>query len=91
MSTETPPYADRIVEDPNIMVGKPTVRGTRIPVAVVLGHLAGNPDLDDLFAAYPRLTIEDVQAVLGYAYEAVEAQRKRSSRKMGPVATSATG
>ena len=35
---------------------------------------AGNLDLDDLFAAYPRLTVEDVKAVLDYAREAVELQ-----------------
>jgi uncharacterized protein (DUF433 family) len=40
----------------------------------VLDHLAGNLDLDDLFAAYPRLTVEDVKAVLDYAREAVELQ-----------------
>jgi len=33
----------------------------------VLGHLAGNPDLDDLFAAYPRLTVDDVKAVMAFA------------------------
>jgi hypothetical protein len=45
------------------MVGKATVRGTRITVEVVLDHLAANPDVDDPFAAYPRLTVEDLKAV----------------------------
>jgi hypothetical protein len=40
------------------MVGKPVVKDTRIPVELVLGHLAANPDLDELFAAYPHLAIE---------------------------------
>ena len=57
---------DRIVRDPRIMVGKPVVRGTRIPVVRVLQHLQDNPDMGDLFAAFPRLTIEDVQACLSY-------------------------
>jgi uncharacterized protein (DUF433 family) len=57
----------RIVVDPQILVGKPVVRGTRIPVYLVLNHLADNLDLEDLFAAYPRLTVEDVQACLAYA------------------------
>ncbi|HZO26842.1 MAG TPA: DUF433 domain-containing protein [Chloroflexota bacterium] len=67
MPTSKPAYADRIVQDPEIMVGKPTVRGTRITVEAVLDHLAANPDLDDLFASYPRLTMDDLKAVLAYA------------------------
>ena len=67
MAASQPPHADRIVQDPEIMVGKPTIRGTRITVEAVLDHLAANPDLDDLFAAYPRLTLDDVKAVLAYA------------------------
>jgi uncharacterized protein (DUF433 family) len=41
-------------------------------VELVLEHLAGNPDLEDLFAAYPELTVEHVKAVLAYAHAAVE-------------------
>ena len=70
-----PDYLDRIVRDPKILVGKPTVRGTRIPVELVLQHLEENPDLSDLFAAYPRLTEEDVKACLAYARKAVGSQR----------------
>lgn len=77
MAKERPWYEDRIVMDPEIMVGKPVVKGTRIPVERVLGHLAGAPDLEDLFAAYPRLTLEDVKACLAYAQAAVEQKRKR--------------
>lgn len=57
----------RIVEDPAIMGGKPVVKDTRIPVERVLAHLAHTPDLDDLFAAYPELTLEDVRACLEVA------------------------
>ena len=55
---------ERIVEDPAILAGKPVVRGTRIPVGVVLDYLANNPNFNDLFADYPRLTLEDVKACL---------------------------
>jgi len=55
---------DRITADPNVKVGKPVVLGTRIPVERVLEQLAYNPDLNELFAAYPRLTFDDVTAVL---------------------------
>lgn len=64
MKNERARYEDRIIQDPRILVGKPVVKGTRIPVELVLGHLAANPDLAELFAAYPRLTVEDVQACL---------------------------
>jgi uncharacterized protein (DUF433 family) len=66
---------DRIITDPQIMVGKPVVRGTRIPVEHVLGRLAENPDLDELFAAYPELTREDVKACLNYAQTVVGHKR----------------
>jgi uncharacterized protein (DUF433 family) len=52
-------------------VGKPVVKGTRVSVEQVLRHLADNPDMDDLFAAFPELTREDVQAVLAYAHARV--------------------
>ncbi|MBI3732907.1 MAG: DUF433 domain-containing protein [Chloroflexi bacterium] len=54
---------------------KPVVQGTRIPVELVLKHLAQNPDLNELFAAYPRLTIEDVRACLEYAQRLDEGDR----------------
>ena len=60
-------YQDRITEDPNIMVGKPVVKGTRIPVEKVLDQLAYKPDLEELLAIYPELTVEDVKACLSYA------------------------
>ncbi len=70
---------DRIVMDPNILTGKPVVRGTRIPVEGVLEQLAYNPDLDELFAIYPRLTRDDLRACLAYARAAVAARRRRKT------------
>ncbi len=75
-------YEDRIVTDPEILVGKPTVKGTRIPVELVLAHMAENPDLAELFAAYPRLTIEDVKACLAYAEAAVTDKGRRLTRRV---------
>jgi uncharacterized protein (DUF433 family) len=75
-------YGDRIVKDPEILTGKPVVRGTRIPVELVLAKLARNPDLNDLFEDYPRLTLEDVKACLEYALGLVEREqhaRRRAS------------
>ena len=58
---------DRIVVDPKIMLGKLTVRGTRIPVELVLEQLSYDLDPSELYAAYPRLTEEDVKACIAYA------------------------
>jgi uncharacterized protein (DUF433 family) len=71
-----PSYEERIIRDPRVMVGKPVVKGTRIPVELVLEYLARNPNFDDLFADYPRLTMEDVKACFAYAQAAVERRRK---------------
>jgi uncharacterized protein (DUF433 family) len=76
-------FSKRIVADPDIMAGKPVVQGTRIPVELVLAKLAHNPNLDELFADYPRLTIDDVKACLEYARTLVQKERPR------PVRTSA--
>jgi uncharacterized protein (DUF433 family) len=61
-------YNDRITINPAVMVGKPVVKGTRIPVERVVAHVANNPDLTDLFAAYPELTNAAVNACLHYAH-----------------------
>jgi uncharacterized protein (DUF433 family) len=74
--------SERITQDPGVMVGKPVVRGTRIPVERVIAHLAQNPLLDDLFAAYPELTLDDVKACLRYAHAAVERHDRRAARKL---------
>jgi uncharacterized protein (DUF433 family) len=67
MADKKHPYTDRITINPHVMVGKPVVKGTRIPVERVVAHLANNPDLNDLFAAYPDLTLADIKACLHYA------------------------
>lgn len=76
MVLEQPIYRDRIMQDPGIMAGKPVVKGTRIPVERVIAHLAETPDLDDLYAAFPHLTIEDVQACLAYAHKVMMDARR---------------
>lgn len=66
MTTNTLPQLERIVRDPAVLAGKPTVRGTRIPVELVLKRLSQDLDLAALYRAYPRLTREDVRACLAY-------------------------
>jgi uncharacterized protein (DUF433 family) len=81
---------DRIVRDPAVMVGKPVIRGTRVPVELVLGFLAAKPDLGELYVAYPHLTLDDVKACLAYARLAVHRQRRRASRSEQGVRHSAS-
>ncbi|MEA2598752.1 MAG: hypothetical protein QOF01_5221 [Thermomicrobiales bacterium] len=71
----------RVVQGPEIMVGKPVVQGTRIPVERVIGQLAENHDLDELFASFPELTIEDVKASRADARTAVARRSARAARK----------
>jgi len=74
MAKKQPIYQDRVIIDPEILAGKPVIKGTRIPVEMVLKRLAQDFDLNSLFEAYPRLTLEDVKACLEYAYALVEGE-----------------
>jgi len=58
---------ERVEVNPKIMLGKPVIRGTRIPVELILRKLGEGASTEDLLDAYPRLTSEDVQAALMYA------------------------
>lgn len=58
---------DRISIDPDVCRGKPTIRGLRIPVSVVLKMLASGHTVQDVLEAYPELEEEDVQQVFRYA------------------------
>lgn len=57
----------RIVSDPQICGGESCIRGTRIPVQVILSHLAAGEDHLTLLKQFPRLTHEDILACLEYA------------------------
>ena len=70
--------ADRITIDPQVMVGKPVIKGTRMPVELVLAKLAANPDLGEFFLDYPELTIDDVKACLAYASTLVRRKQQRA-------------
>jgi uncharacterized protein (DUF433 family) len=58
---------DRIEINPEVMLGKPVIRGTRIPIELILRKLSEGASEADLLDAYPRLTREDIQAALAYA------------------------
>jgi len=60
-------YKDRIVADPNIMLGKPVIKGTRITVELILQRLSEGMTVEELLQAYPHLTKEDIFAALAYS------------------------
>jgi uncharacterized protein (DUF433 family) len=62
-------WQDHISVDPAVCHGKACIRGTRIPVAVVLANLAAGVDGAELLRSYPSLTPEAVHAALAYAAE----------------------
>jgi uncharacterized protein (DUF433 family) len=61
----------RIEIDPDIMVGKPVIRGTRITVELIVRRFADGYTLADILDDYPHLTAEDIHAALAYAADAV--------------------
>lgn len=62
-----------IVSDPNVMMGKPVVAGTRITVELILEKLAAGESIEQILDAHPRLTREAVQVALEFAKEALRA------------------
>jgi uncharacterized protein (DUF433 family) len=62
-------WKDRIVVDPEILVGKPIIKGTRISVDLIMDRLADGWTLEDIWAAYPRLTRVDVLAAIAFVTE----------------------
>jgi uncharacterized protein (DUF433 family) len=67
---------ERIVLDPKICHGKPVIRGTRTPVAIVVGSLAGGMSFDEIQREYD-LTAEDIRAALAFAAQLVEQTYQR--------------
>jgi uncharacterized protein (DUF433 family) len=65
--TVTASRLDRIAVDPQIVHGKPRIRGTRVTVQVVLELLAAGETVDELLSEYDELTRDDVLAALEYA------------------------
>ncbi len=64
-------HHDRIEINPDVMLGKPVIKGTRIPVELVIRKLGEGAALEDLLDAYPNLKKDDIQAALLYAADHV--------------------
>jgi uncharacterized protein (DUF433 family) len=61
------PDIDRITIDPNVMGGKPCIRGMRITVGAITGLVASGVSFKEILELYPHLEEEDVKAALSYA------------------------
>ena len=76
MAHETTNPQDHIVQDPDVRVGKPLVKGTGISVEHILAELAANLDLETLYHDHPELTRDDVRAVLADAHDRIQADHE---------------
>lgn len=65
-------WKNHIVSDPETLRGRPRIKGTRIPVGLVLGYLAAGKTSADILAEFPDLTPEQIAACLDYARELAE-------------------
>ena len=65
-------WKNHIASDPEILRGKPRLKGTRIPEGLVLGYLAAGQTAEDLITEFPDLTRDQIAACLDYARELAE-------------------
>jgi uncharacterized protein (DUF433 family) len=62
-----------VVSNPNVMMGKPVIAGTRVTVELILEKLSAGETVEQILKAHPRLTREAIQAALAFAAEALRA------------------
>lgn len=67
--------SNRITINPEVMVGKPTIRGLRITVEQILNSLASDISVKDILEDYPELELDDIKAALLYAAKLVEEEK----------------
>jgi uncharacterized protein (DUF433 family) len=65
-------WREYIVSTPDVLHGKPRIRGTRIPVSLILGYLAAGYTVEEIINEFPDLTKEQIEACLDYARELAE-------------------
>ncbi|MEW6374670.1 MAG: DUF433 domain-containing protein [Thermodesulfobacteriota bacterium] len=65
-------WKDHIVSTTDVLRGKPRIKGTRIPVSLILGYLAAGKDFEEIIKEFPDLTKEQIAACLDYARDLSE-------------------
>lgn len=68
-------WQERITVAPDVLVGKPVIRGTRISVELIIDLLASGSTTDEILRNYPRLTQADILACLNYASLVLQSER----------------
>ena len=68
-------WRQRIVANPEVLVGKPVIKGTRISVELVMDLLAAGYTQQQILDQYDHLAVEDIQACLAYAKEIIRSER----------------
>ena len=72
--------SNRIEVNPEIMLGKPVIRGTRVTVELLLRKLSEGASEVDLLEAYPHLTHDDIKAAIAYAADTIARERHRGAK-----------
>ena len=75
---------ERIVQDPDIMFGKPAIKGTRIPVELILRKLAGGMTEQDIVTHHPHLSVQDIRAAAAFAADYMAGDEVVFSRSATP-------
>lgn len=70
MTEEVVYFTERIISDPGILRGKPTVRGTRMPVYLIVGMIEAGQTIEEIIDDFPNLSREDVEAAI--EFDAIE-------------------
>lgn len=65
-------WRDEVVSTPDVLRGKPRIKGTRIPVSLILGYLASGKSADEIREEFPDLTPKQIAACLSYARDLAE-------------------
>ena len=65
-------WKDHITGTPDVLRGKPRIKGTRIPISLILGYLAAGSTFEDIIKEFPDLTKEQIAACLDYARDLSE-------------------
>ena len=68
-------WHERIIVDPEILVGKPIIRGTRLSVELIVDLLAQGWSEDDVLRSYPKLSADDIHACLKYASAVMQSEK----------------
>ncbi len=74
-------WRDHIHSDPDILGGKPVIKGTRISVELVLEFFSDGSSIADVVAAYPHVTEADIRAVMAFAHDMVAEEKSIAQKR----------